>query len=105
MLLRKNMLTPAEAVCPIFLAEMEDASHIIFRCPLLCRFWDAIGAHPDRVTDVRKLYELPRVVPGKGSTPLPPSSFSSARTCGSIGTAWSSVVIARTFAASWLYAR
>jgi hypothetical protein len=45
-LLRKNMLTPAEVVCPICGAATEDASHIIFRCPLLARFWDAIGAHP-----------------------------------------------------------
>jgi hypothetical protein len=35
---------------------------------LLARFWDAIGAHPDRDTDIRKLYDLPRVVPGKSST-------------------------------------
>jgi hypothetical protein len=67
-LLRKNMLTPEEAVCPICGAATEDASHIIFRCLLLVRFWDAIGAPPDRDTDVWKLYDLPRVVPGKSST-------------------------------------
>jgi hypothetical protein len=68
MLMRKKMLTPAEAVCPICLAETEDASHIIFRCPLLQGFWDVIGARPDRNNDVRGLHELPHVVPGKGST-------------------------------------
>jgi hypothetical protein len=67
MLLRKKMLTPAEAVCPICLAETEDASHMIFRCPLLRRFWDTIDACLDRDNDVRGLHELPHVVPGKGS--------------------------------------
>jgi hypothetical protein len=67
-LLRKNILTAAEAGCPICGDATEDASHIIFRCPLVARFWDAIGARPDRDTDIRKLHGLPRVVPGKNST-------------------------------------
>jgi hypothetical protein len=67
-LLRKNMLTAAEAGSPICGAATKDASHIIFRCPLIARFWDAIGAHPDRDTDIRKLHDLPRVVPGESLT-------------------------------------
>jgi hypothetical protein len=87
MLLRKRMITPTRAVCPICLAEIEDATHIIFRCPLLQQFLSAIGACRGRDVDDRGLHELPHGPTWCLGGPPPPSPSLFDGTCGSIGMA------------------
>ncbi|XP_073367519.1 uncharacterized protein [Aegilops tauschii subsp. strangulata] len=45
-LLRKTILTAAEAECPCCEAGLETADHMIFGCPLAVQFWRCIGLSP-----------------------------------------------------------
>ncbi|KAM0859294.1 hypothetical protein ACQ4PT_047293 [Festuca glaucescens] len=60
-LLRKNILSAAEAGCPICQAPLETANHIFFGCSFARRFWDAVGfsspSPPPPDADVRLLHE------------------------------------------------
>jgi hypothetical protein len=42
-LFRKHILTAAEAVCPVCAGPEETASHIIFECDFVTRFWRSLG--------------------------------------------------------------
>jgi hypothetical protein len=57
-LLRKRILTAAEACCPVCLAPLETANHIFLHCPFTRRFWDKIGVQLPPEPDVRRLFEL-----------------------------------------------
>ena len=56
-LLRKTVLTAAEAGCPCCEAELETADHLIFRCPFAVQFWRRIGL-PPAAGSVRALHRF-----------------------------------------------
>uniref|UniRef100_A0A453CGB0 Reverse transcriptase zinc-binding domain-containing protein n=1 Tax=Aegilops tauschii subsp. strangulata TaxID=200361 RepID=A0A453CGB0_AEGTS len=56
-LLRKTILTAAEAGCPCCEAELETADHLIFGCPFAVQFWRRIGL-PPAVGSVRALHRF-----------------------------------------------
>jgi hypothetical protein len=64
-LLRKKVLTAAEAVCPMCREPLETANHIFFECDLSRRFWDTVGFVYPIDADVRLLhtYGAPPGVP------------------------------------------
>jgi hypothetical protein len=63
-LLAKKIIQPADAHCPICSAPVENASHIILGCSFARRFWEAIGAPPCAVLEVKQLHALPGVIEG-----------------------------------------
>jgi hypothetical protein len=63
-LLTKKIIQPADAHCPICSAPVENASHIILGCSFARRFWEAIGAPPCAVLEVKQLHALPGVIEG-----------------------------------------
>ncbi|VAH39408.1 unnamed protein product [Triticum turgidum subsp. durum] len=46
-LLRKHILTAAEAGCPCCEAMLETTDHLIFGCPFAVQFWQRVGLSPD----------------------------------------------------------
>jgi hypothetical protein len=64
-LLRKNILTAAEAGCPMCNAPLETANHIFFECAFAILFWSAVGFSYPGDADVRRLYDYgaPACVP------------------------------------------
>ncbi|CAM0881391.1 unnamed protein product [Alopecurus aequalis] len=64
-LLKKKILTEAEALCPICAAPRETATHIVFGCEFAARFWQHVGGAFPVDADVRQLhtYEAPRGIP------------------------------------------
>jgi hypothetical protein len=65
-LLRKHILTAAEALCPICGLE-ETANHLIFGCGFAAGFWRALGFSFPADADVKKLfsYAAPDMVPAE----------------------------------------
>jgi hypothetical protein len=66
-LLRKNILTAAEARCPMCSAPLETANHIFFECAFAKRFWSVVGFRYPGDADVRRLYDYgaPACVPAE----------------------------------------
>jgi hypothetical protein len=64
-LLRKTILTAAEAGCPICHDPLETANHIFFDCSFARRFWTVVGFSFPLDADVRLLHEYaaPAAVP------------------------------------------
>jgi hypothetical protein len=60
---KKNILSEEEAVCPIYEAKRETATHLIFRCLFVHRFWDAIGWSFPLDADVRRLFSYDTLAP------------------------------------------
>jgi hypothetical protein len=67
-LLKKKILSAAEAGCPICSDPLETANHIFFGCSFVQRFWAAAGFQFPADADVKLLYryDAPAAVP-KGS--------------------------------------
>jgi hypothetical protein len=62
-LFKKHVLSEEEALCPICESERETATHLIFACPFVHRFWDAIGWSFPVDADVRRLFSYDTPVP------------------------------------------
>ncbi|KAK1604460.1 hypothetical protein QYE76_028133 [Lolium multiflorum] len=58
-LLKKGILSVAEACCPICQAPEETATHIIFGCTITCQFWARVGGRHPPDTDVRLMHSYP----------------------------------------------
>jgi hypothetical protein len=64
-LLRKTIVSVAEAGCPMCTASMETASHLILHCPAAEKFWVAVGvavptaAHIDELHLIRAPLSVP----------------------------------------------
>jgi hypothetical protein len=69
-LLRKNILSVAEAVCPICQAPLETTNHIFLECQFVRCFWAVIGFQFPNDADVRLLHEYtaPVAVPTRSAT-------------------------------------
>jgi hypothetical protein len=74
-LLKKTILTAAEATCPICGAASETATHIIFECPIARRFWGSVGGRAPLDADVDQrrhslyLHHPLLLEPVRGNTP------------------------------------
>jgi hypothetical protein len=66
-LLRKRILTAAEAVCPVCASSEETASHIIFGCDFAARFWRSLGFYFPSNANVSMLhtYAAPAGIPAE----------------------------------------
>ncbi|KAK1667451.1 hypothetical protein QYE76_055610 [Lolium multiflorum] len=62
-LFKKHVLSEEEALCPICESERETVMHLIFACPFVRRFWDAIGWSFPVDADVRRLFSYDTPAP------------------------------------------
>jgi hypothetical protein len=62
-LFKKHVLSEDEAICPICESERETATHLIFGCPFVRRFWDAIDRSFPVDVDVRRLFSYDTPAP------------------------------------------
>lgn len=66
-LLRKHIITVAEAGCPLCTARCETADHMVFWCPFARTFWSSFGCPMEDGASVRSLHHvlLAPAVPGR----------------------------------------
>jgi hypothetical protein len=67
-LFKKHVLSEEEALCPICESERETATHLIFACSFVRRFWDAIGWSFPVDADVRRLFSYDTPAPRGSKT-------------------------------------
>ena len=75
-LLRKTILTVAEAVCPCCPAALETANHLIFGFPFAVQFWQCLGVSTEGRT-VESIHCLDASPAVGGRRPLPSSCTAS----------------------------